>query len=382
MVAGSVRTATSGARETGAALDELFCQLEGARPALVLVFHSPRHDAEQVSSAVKDAFPDAVTAGCSTAGEVTPDGFVSDSMVAVAFGGEARASVVLLDAAAAAAPAAGVRAVATLTSAIGRSALELRPERQLFVTLADGLTGSVEPLLAALADAAAGMPVVGGSAGDGERLGHTWTWANGRVDASATALILLEPGVPFESFGLHHFRATAMRTVVTRASPGQHRVSELDGWPAASRFAELTAVAQDDLRAGALRPLALQRQLGFLVGSTLYMRALLDVEGDDLVFAGAVETGMVLRVCEATDLLQATRDGLADARRALGCEAVVCLQFACVGRVIQCPAADRDGLFLAGQAGETVGFLTLGEQQGPLKANYTLAGVLFGGGGV
>ena len=382
MGAGAVRVATSGARDTDAALSELLEQLEGVAPALVLLFHSPDHDPHVVSATVKDAFPGASTAGCSTAGEVTPEGFVTGSMVAVAFCGEARAAALLLDATDVAAPSSGVRAVAALTSAMGRSALELRPDRQLFITLADGLTGSVEPLLAALSDAAAGMPVVGGSAGDGERLGHTWAWADGVVGAAATALILLEPGVPFAAFGLHHFRETAVRTVVTRASPEHHRVHELDGWPAATRFAQLTAVEEADLRTGALRPLALRRQLGFLVGSALYMRALLDVEGDDLVLGGAVETGMVLRVCEATDLLQATREGLADALRSLGCEPVSSLQFACVGRVIQCPADDRDALFVASSVGRTVGFLTLGEQQGPLKVNYTLAGVLFGDGRV
>ncbi len=382
MGAGTVRIATSGARDTDAALSEVLRHLQDADPALVLLFHSPHHDPHRVASGVKTAFPAAVTAGCSTAGEVTPSGFAADSMVAVAFGGSARGAVVLLEAADVTEPTAGLRAVAMLTSAIGRSALELRPDRQLFVTLADGLTGSVEPLLAALSDAAAGMPVVGGSAGDGEHLGKTWTWADGVVAATATALILLEPAVPFVAFGLHHFRETAMRTVVTRVSPDLQRVHELDGWPAATRFAQLASVSEQDLRAGALRPLALRRQLGFLVGRALYMRALLDVVGDDLVLGGAVETGMVLRVCEAMDLLQATREGLAKARRSLACEPAMSLQFACVGRVIQCAAADRDALFVASAAGETAGFLTLGEQQGPLKANYTLAGVLFGDGRV
>jgi hypothetical protein len=89
---------------------------------------------------------------------------------------------------------------------------------------------------------------------------------------------------------------------------------------------------------------------------------------------------MVLRVCEAENLLQATREGLDVARAALGTDTVASLQFACVGRVIQCPQEDRGALFQAGAAGQTAGFLTLGEQQGPLQANYTLAGVLFGEG--
>lgn len=376
---GTVRVAHSDAPLTQDALAAVLRDLADLEPALVLAFHSPLHDAGQVAGAMQDAFPKAATAGCSTAGEVSPAGFGAGGLVAVAFGGAARASATLLTESAVLTPAAATQVVADLTAGIRRSPLDLDPERQVFLTFTDGLAGSGEVLLAALGEAAAGMPIVGGSAGDGERLDRTCTWANGVVSTSATALVLLEPGAPFTTLGIHHFSRTDLRCVVTAATPSMHRVHELDGWPAAQRFAALTRVPEEALRAGALRPLALPRQLGFLVGDDLYMRALLDVDGDDLLLAGSVEVGMVLRVCEAGDLVGATRAGVADALRRLGQEPTLCLQFACVGRVIQCPDEHQDVLFSLGAVAQTAGFLTLGEQLGPLQASYTLAGLLLGG---
>ncbi len=378
--AAPVALAASSLDDTEAALDEIEAALAHCAAALVLVFHSPRHAAPAVAESVARRFPGCATAGCTTAGELSPDGFSSGGMVALAIGGTARAAVSLVPNLAELAVERMARIVGTLAASADISPTQLRPDRQVFITLTDGLVGGGERLLAALADAAPGIPVVGGSAGDGDRLHQTWVWADGVAACEAAAILLLDPGLPFRTFAVHHFEATAQRSVVTGASAGLHRIHELDGRPAAGRLAELLQIPLVELARPRLQTLALERQLGFLVGGQLHMRGLLGLDGSDLILAGAVEEGMVLRVGLAGDVVETTRRRLREVLAQLGSPPRVILGFNCVGRLIQCPPSRLKDLHGALEGVPLVGFSTLGEQFGPLQVNYTLAGLVLGTG--
>ena len=376
-VRGPIAVASTVAADTREALDAIIGPLSRVSPQVVLVFHSPAHDPAVVAEAIHAAFPEATTVGCTSAGEIGPLGFQRGGISALALGGAARGAAVRV-------AAEDVRLydvprrVGQLAAAIGRSPLELAPHRQLFITLTDGLVAGGEQLLAGLGEAAPGMPIVGGSAGDDDRLEETFVWVDGEAASAHNAILLLEPGVPFTTFAVHHFRPTDQRAVVTGARPGQHRVHELDGFPAAQRFARLVGLAPGALDRGALRTLDLRRQLGFLVGDDLYMRGILSVEGDDLVLGGAVEEGMVLRLAEAGDLVGDTRQGVSEALARLSGPAAAALHFNCFGRLVQCPPEQLPALHHAAATGPVAGFSTLGEQFGPLQVNYTLAGLLLG----
>ena len=377
-VRGSVAVAATTDSDTLRGVTAFLAALEPVSPKVVLVFHSPRHDPAEMARAAGEAFPDACTAGCTSAGEIGPNAFQRGGMSAIALGGGARGAVSLVPARLDRAPDAAPRLVAGLAAGLGRNPLALSPDRQVFVTLTDGLVGGGEDLLARLGEAAPGMPIVGGSAGDDDRLEQTFVWADGVAASAHAVVLLLEPGAPFTTFALHHFRPTSTRVVVTRASPSLHRVHELDGFPAVQRFASLVGVSAADLDRGALLTLELRKQLGFLVGEDLYMRGLLSVDGDDLILGGAVEEGMVLRLAEAGDLVGATRQGVTKAIARLPGRLAAALHFNCVGRLIQCREGDLPALHHAASAAPMAGFSTLGEQFGPLQVNYTLAGLLLG----
>lgn len=377
-VRGSVAVAATTDPNTQRGVRALLAALEPVAPKVVLVFHSPGHDPVEMARAVAQAFPDACTAGCTSAGEVGPTAFLRGGMSAIALGGAARGAVSLVPARLAGGPDAVPRLVAGLAAGLGRNPLALSPDRQVFVTLTDGIVGGGEDLIARLGEAAPGMPIVGGSAGDDDRLEQTFVWADGVAASAHAVVLLLEPAAPFTTFAVHHFRPTSTRVVVTRASPSLHRVHELDGFPAVQRFADLVGLPPEALDRGALLTLELPRQLGFLVGEDLYMRGLLSVDGDDLVLGGAIEEGMVLRLAEAGDLIAATRIGVTQALGRLPGRLAAALQFNCVGRLIQCRDSDLPALHRAAAVGPIAGFSTLGEQFGPLQVNYTLAGLMLG----
>jgi len=372
VVASSYEPSTEGA------VAELHAILGGDRPALVLFFHSPGHPASVVASLAQAAFPGAVTAGCSTMGEICDGQFVRGGMVAMAFSGAAR---VAAEGIADLSPwrfEQGAALVGRLCAGLGCTPAQLRPDRHLLLTLLDGLSGSDELLLTAIMDAVPGLPLVGGCAADDERFEATWTFLDGQAGCGGAVVLLVEPGVPFVPFALHHYRPTGQRVVVTCADPARRLVLELDGWPAVDAYARLCGLPAERF---AERPdllLGQAVQFGVRTGDTRFVRGVMTARGDALVLAGAVEEGEILEVMEATDLVESTREGLAGVLDTLGAPVAALLLFSCGGRF---HAAERAGelepLAQAMAVAPVAGMSTYGEHFGSLLLNYTLTGVAF-----
>jgi hypothetical protein len=374
--------AASRASDTLEAVREVVEALRPHDPSVVIAFVGLGHDPRVVATALAEGFPTARTLGCTSAGEIGPAGFTEGGLAAFALRRPARAAVEWFDDLATVPLDAVGQTVARLATQLGASPTRLSADRHLFVSLVDGVTSAGELLVAAVADTAPGVPLVGGSAGERiDRVEETWTFADGVAAPGSGVLALLEPGVPFRAFALHHFALGDDRLVVTRARPDVHLVDELNGWPAVREYARVAGVDEAALRSGAIQTGALDTHLGFRVGEGVALRAVIGIRGEALLVGGAVEDGMVLRAARPrAPLLEATRAGLAAARSDAGA-ASGALLFDCVGRRM---LAARDGLLDALRETVSVlpvaGFHTFGEQYGPLQVNFTMTGAVFGGG--
>lgn len=373
--------AASIAADTETAISELQRRLPAQDLGLVFVFFSRRHRAEEVARLARAAWPDAVTLGCSTAGELGPLGMSRGGMSAFALSHPVRAALSWLPDLDNFSFEAGRGLVRQLAHRLGVGVEGLRADRHAFITLTDGLSTQSERLVAAIGDAAPTIPLVGGSAADDRALRETWTFADGVAGVGSAAVLLLEPGLPFVPFAVHHFTTTERRMVVTGVESSGRVVHEIDGWPAAQVWADLNGVALSDLDRGAVLPSALPRHFALSVAGKLYIRGVLAVRGHELVLGGAVEEGMVLHEAVADHILERTRVGLEQALAPLGGEIAGLLLFNCVGRLDQAQAHDiEDALWRAMSFVPAAGFHTYGEQFGPLQVNYTLTGLAFGGG--
>ncbi|MCK6504370.1 FIST C-terminal domain-containing protein [Myxococcota bacterium] len=379
-----VAVAWSQAPDTRQAVDEVCRELAAAAPSLVLVFHSTAHPAEVVADQVAGAFSQAITACCTTMGELGGGRFLRGAIAAIGFGGPARAAAVLIPDLRSWRFQEGAALIGSLCDSLGLAPGRLTPGRHLFLTLVDGLSGFDELLLTAISDVAPGVPVVGGCAADDGRFQQTLVSLGRQTMSGAALLVLLEPGVPFHPFAVHHFRPTGAKVVVTRADPARRRVSELDGWPAVSRYARLCGLPADHFQRNPSDVLGLNTQ--FAVGGQGQdcLRGVMAIRDQELVMAGAVEEGELLEVVAGDELVESTTRALSVAVESsagtAGARAGVrLLLFSCGGRFA---AAHRTGLVEAlGQAMApvpSVGFSTYGEHFGASLVNYTLSGVAFG----
>lgn len=376
-----VLIAASRCPDTAEATQELVRALAAADPVVVVVFVGEPHDPQHVAAVLASALPRARTVGCSTAGEIGPEGYTQGGLAAFALTQPARVSVAWFDdlgGAALSGQAAAV--VARMAGELGLTVDRLDPERHTFITLVDGLTSAGELFVASVGNAAPGIPLVGGSAGTGmQELHTTWTFADGAAATGSGVLLLVEPGVPFRSFATHQFETGDERLVVTGARPDQHMLDSLNGWPAVEEYARVAGVDPASLREGAHVPAALPVQLAFRAGDQLYLRGLLEVRGDGFLLGGAVEEGMVLRTAHPVQgLVASTHAALEAVLSDVGPPSGLLL-FECVGRLMRAQSTDQAAALSALlRPHAAVGFHTFGEQYGALQVNFTLTGIAFG----
>ncbi|MBA2544511.1 MAG: FIST C-terminal domain-containing protein [Deltaproteobacteria bacterium] len=261
-------------------------------------------------------------------------------------------------------------AVQAAAAALGTTVDKL-DARHVGVMLIDGKCGAEEACCIGSAAAAPQIRFVGGSvAADVASPRSPYVWAQGEVLTEAAVVILIETSLPFVAVQSAHLVPTDIKTVVT-AAVGRD-ISELDGYPAASRLAEIVEQLGGTLDA---RP---QYSFARYIDGTPYVRSIRYVHGENLHLASAVEVGQVLRVMRPGDLIgQTTKDLTAAAERIGGMSAF--LAFSCIGRHYEAAARGIEAeLGRAYAAYPTVGFQSLGEQAGMLLCNHTLTGLAIG----
>lgn len=358
-----------------AAVAELAAQLDEDAP-LTFVFASPRYDLDALASALGAAFRGPLAA-CTTAGELGPHGFQKDGLVGVSLAGPFRAAVL---------PIRGLAPdaldVRPLVRAVerwreGAAHAEESGTHTHGVLLVDGLAVAEERLTAALHRNLPDLPIVGGSAGDGLAFRETRVLVDGRFERDAATLTLVETSAPVAMMKFQHFEPTAVRTVVTAADVATRTVRELDGEPAALRYAELVGVPRSALDAHVFsrRPVMLR------LGSEHWVRSIQRANDDDsLSFFCAIDEGIVLALGSSVDPVSNAQRAFRDVVRRVGDPAVV-LGFDCVLRRLELErAGGLDALGATYVQHRVVGFSTYGEQLDGTHVNQTFTGLAIGGG--
>ncbi len=343
--------------------------LRGANPGLVLIFGAHGPELAALDAALRAGLPEGcVIAGCSSAGEIGPCGYASDSVVAIGFpAAHFRASALVLPDLDALPVSDWMAALRRLQAGFGPD-----PQRSLFgLLLVDGLAGQEDALVATIDAALPSVPTLGGSAGDGLLFRQTWLLAQGKVVTNAAVFLLVETDLAVSEVTFAHFSPTDRRVVVTAAIPEKRRILELNAEPAAEEYARLTGLAPD-----ALTPTEFARHpLLLRMGRHHHVRAISAQTGDGgLSLMSAIDTGTVLTLGRAEDMTQ----GFAEALAALPRPPLMVLAFDCILRRL---AVEREGL--SDQMSELLaryrvaGFNTYGEQHSGMHVNQTFVGLAF-----
>ena len=359
----------------GAAAD-IARQLPADRLAMVLAFVSPFYDPHQFIAEMARLFGDTPVYGCTTAGELAPDGWEENSIVALGFDA--------VDFMVVAQPVfdltnfrveEGRRIGSELRQKLLRRNSEADGARCFGLVLIDGMCNREEAIMSAIYASLDDIPMVGGSAGDGLRFQRTWVFFDGKAHTDAAILIFLRTSLPFRPFKCDNFEPTATKMVVTEADLEQRIVKELNAEPAAEEYSRAVGIvdAKLDPFSFASHPVLVR------VGGSYYARSIQQVNADgSLRFFCAIDEGMVLTAAKSRNPVGATREVFSQTHDEIG-DVALYIGFECVLRRLDAEqhqfAREMSELYCNNRV---VGFHTYGEQYGSMHVNQTLTGVAIG----
>jgi len=354
---------------------ELRRALPDERFEALVVFFSPRYDAPAFAAAMSRRFPHTPVYGCTTAGELGPEGIGDGGAVAIGFRAQDFTIV-----------ATRIENVASLAFETlrddvraARAALAERDgvaERHRFgLLLVDGLCLHEEALISAISASLDDIQVAGGSAGDGDAYGETFVLFDGQAHRNAAALLLVSTELPVRLFRCNNFEPSSVTLIVTDADVEKRVVRELNAEPAAREYARVIGVPVGELNGHvfAANPVIVR------VGGDYYARSIQRANDDgSLTFFCAIDEGLVLRAAARLDTLDVVEQMFRDTEAEIG-EVDAYIGFDCIHRRLDAEQRqilrEMQDLY---RRRRVVGFNTYGEQFESMHLNQTLSGVAIG----
>lgn len=373
---GLIRTAQSNASDARQAAQEFYAGVQQPDMSLVVFFCSSRYDLGVLGAELNQRFAGVKVVGCTTAGEIGPNGYCDYSLSGASFPADSVVAVTRrFDDLQQFDIAKGQAFVSTLLQEMEAMAPNSGTEDCFAFLLIDGLSVREEPVVRTFQNALGQIPLVGGSAGDDLEFVRTWVFHNGAFHTDSAVLVLGSTSYPFKTFKTQHFVSDAERLVVTEADSSRRIVKEINGLPAAEEYARVIGSTVADL--SSLR--FANSPVVVVIDGTDYVRAIQKANPDgSLTFFCAIDEGLVLRVAHGENLLENLNQTFATLREQIGPPQAV-LACDCILRNLEIKQDD-----LSGSVGEifhrnnAVGFSTYGEQFGGVHVNQTLTGIAFG----
>lgn len=372
----TIRTAMSEARLAETVAQDLARQLMHPHLGFVLFFCSAEYDLPALGDALQQYFGGVRLVGCTSAGEITTQGYNRSCVSAIGFDHRSFSiACELIDQMERFSLTDAQQLVERLGSACRSNSLAPIKGHSFALTLLDGLSSREEQVLAALSAAFGSIPHFGGSAGDDNHLADTHVYCDGRFHSGAAVVVLINTWLDFEVFTTHHILPKDEKLVVTRADSNGRRVFELNAEPAAEEYARLIGVPVSELdhRLFAAHPLAVR------INEQYYVRAIQKVNDDlSLTFYCAVENGIVLTAMQPGPLMPNLEALFQRLERRLG-PPLLTIGCDCFLRRLEIEgdgASEQVSVFLKRQ--QVIGFNTYGEQFNGMHINQTFTGVAIG----
>ncbi|MDO9638602.1 MAG: FIST N-terminal domain-containing protein [Pseudotabrizicola sp.] len=336
----------------------------------VVLFVSPQADLARLCADLGRHFPPGIVIGCTTAGEISRQGYTEGEIVAVGFPAAHFSTDCLL-----VPDLAGIDPQDLIGQLIrARTGLQQgQPgwEHEFAFMMVDGLSTAEDDLAAAVASGLGPVPLFGGSAADGLRFGQTHVIWQGQARGNAAIVMLVRSACRVRVFNLDHLVPTDRRMVVTQADPARRIVRQINAEPAAQEYARLLGKdpAQLTTFTFAAHPLVVR------VGGRHHVRAIQRMEPNgDLVFFSAIDEGLVLTLAEPQDMVAHLDRELA--RLSDQGPPAAILACDCILRRLEALEKQMTGAISAVlRAHSVVGFSTYGEQWNAMHVNHTMTGV-------
>ncbi|WP_253717290.1 FIST N-terminal domain-containing protein [Sphingomonas sp. AP4-R1] len=373
----AVRAASSDLADPVGAIEAVFRELDPLSLAGLILFCSSRYDLAAVADAISERSEGITVIGCTSSGEISPEGISEGTITAIGFPAEHFAmSAMRFEALDQFDTGHAHRAVRELVASAAEHSRHLGPDiSRAALFLVDGLSHREEMLTVTVQDALGEIPLIGGSSGDGLDFRETFVLHEGAFRRDAALVAILSSTHRMQAFRSQHYKPGKVKMVITGADPVDRIVHEVNAEPAAQEYARLAGVSIAELgpEVFASHPPMVR------AGGEYYCRSIQSANPDgSLTFYCAIDEGVVLTLGEAHDVMHEL-EGLFDRldEAVGGIDRVI--GFDCVLNSVDLRQRqlrrDVSNLFAARRV---VGFNTYGEQFHALHVNQSFSGLAIG----
>lgn len=343
----------------------------------IIWFSATRYSPAELVSGLHERIPTLPFCGCSTSGEITPQGMQEYGFIAILLPVRwfTVHSTVMVDAA-----NMGMEKIAEITAEHRKQFVNALPRAQdphsqFALLLIDGLSYSEETVTVAIDRGLDGIPMVGGSAGDDLRFEKTWQISNHQALSGAAILTLIDCKLPCRLFTNNNFVPTEHKLVVTEADPDLRRVSEFNAEPAAIAYANAIGMTQEELDSSSFASYSVIVRFG----GEYYCRSIQQLNKDmSLTFFCAIDNGLVMTVARSEGMVASSREAIELLERDMGAIDVM-FGFDCIYRKLD--ALNRQSTQRIAELYKEkhfVGFNSYGEQYHSMHINQTFTGIAIG----
>jgi hypothetical protein len=373
-----IRVAATRIDDPELAAQHLFRELDPPTLSGMLIFASSRYDLAALADAIGRRSEGVTVVGCTSSGEITPDGFAEGTITAIGFpASDFTLQAIRFEDLDNFDPGGAQRRVRSLVAEAAEASHGFGPSpHRAALFLVDGLSHREEMLTITVQDALGEIPLIGGSSGDGLAFRETFVFHEGRFHRDSALVAILSTWRPMKVFRSQYYAPGSVKMVITGADPANRIVTEINAEPAVEEYARLANVLVADLKPTvfASRPLMVR------AGGEYYVRSIQSANADgSLTFYCAIDEGVVLTLGEAEDVVGGLH-GLFDGLDAAvgGIDRII--GFDCVLNSVEIEQRQLkrivSGLFAERHV---VGFNTYGEQYHGLHVNQTFSGLAIGG---
>lgn len=298
-------------RDAGRAAEDLCNQLGSAKPKLVVMFASRDRDQRELNRAVRERLPAGTRlVGATSGGEIDRAGMHAGNVVMAALSGDIEFGLGMGHKLSHDAATAGENAIRTAARELGARADDLGTRKYGAMVIDDGFRFRKEELLLGVMSMNQAMIAIGGGASDSEpdpEKQSAELHVDGEVATDSAAVVLFKTDAPWAALRSHWYAPTGQTIRITKIDSSAKRALEIDGKPAAQRYADLLGVGVKDLEFGtpngfAVRPTALR------VGREYFIRApWKPLDDGSILFANMLEENSELELVKITDIVDSTR---------------------------------------------------------------------------
>lgn len=380
----SMKTARSSAADPETVADELLDQLGSATPKLVTLFANRDRDQQALNAAIRKRLgKDTRLLGATSAREIDSEGMHDGTVVLGALEGDFEVGIGLGKGISSDALGAGSTAMKDACDQLGSRPQDLDPSQHVGIVIDDGYRYKKEELLMGALSKNQGLILVGGGASTPEQDPEKQSselHVDGEVATDSFLVAMIKTEAPFAALRHHAYTPTGQTLTITKVSDDGNCALEIDGEPAAQRYADLLGVGTDELEFGMPKGFA-QKPLALKVGREFFLRSPWKPLPDgSILFANLLEEDSTYELMELGDMPSMTEDFMANVIPQKVDNPTAALHFHCSGRQWLADGTDtRTALSKAFEKGPTcAGLNVFFEMYCGFHINTTLTSLVFG----